>query len=236
VNRRHLEFLGIVALLGAAMCCGCQLPGPPQRSAAPIAPPRAGEVFLVRGLFGIFSTGMDELQKTLAEQGVRAVALQHTDGPSAGQWIIGHYHPSDGPIILIGHSLGANEVVGIATKLHHAHVPVDLMITLDPVAVLSVPPNVRRAINYYRPAGIFGPVPILRGMALKKAPNSEGVLCNIDLNDYPELDETGGNHFTLDKSPTIQKLIVNQIVRTCPLDQESPRAIGATVSSTPGGR
>lgn len=237
VNRRHFKCFAIIALLmGALSCCGCQLPGPPQRAAAPTQRPRAGEVYLVRGLFGVFSTGMDELQGALAEQGIRAVALQHTDGASAGQWIINHHRPSAGPIVLIGHSLGANEVVAIASKLDQAGVPVDLMISLDPVAGLSVPGNVRCAINYYRPEGIFGPLPVLRGMPLDKAPDSKGVLYNINLDDYPELDKGGGNHFTIDKSSMIQKLVITQIKKVCPLEPESSRAIRAAFTSTPGGR
>lgn len=190
----------------------------------------------MRGLFGIFSTGMDELQAALAEHGIRAVALQHTDGASAGQWIIDHHNASDGPIILIGHSLGANEVVAIASKLDHAGVPVDLMITLDPVSSLSVPANVRYAVNYYRPEGIFGPLPVLRGMALDKVPDSKGVLQNINLNHSPELDKAGGGHFTIDKSSAIQKLVIDQIVNACPPEPDSSRAIRAAFSATPDGR
>ena len=230
------NLLGVIALFVAAVCGGCQLPGPPQRSSALIEQPRSGEVFLVRGLFGIFSTGMDKLQETLSERGIRAIALQHTDGASASDWIIKHYNPSNGPIILVGHSLGANEAVAMATTLNRAHVPVDLMITLDPVASLSVPGNVRRAVNYYRPAGVFGPLPVLRGMALDRSQTSKGMLYNIDLNDNTELDKMGGNHFTIDKSSAIQKLVVNQIVSICPLEPQAPRAIRATITSISDGR
>ena len=190
----------------------------------------------MRGLLGIFSTGMDELHEALAKQGIRAVALQHTDGASAGQWIIDHHTASDGPLILIGHSLGANEVVAIASKLERAGVAVDLMVTLDPVAGLSVPKNVRYAVNYYRPEGIFGPLPVLRGMALDKVPGSKGVVQNVNLDHSPELDKTGGGHFTIDKSPAIQKLVVDQIIKACPIEPESSRAIRAAFTSTPDGR
>lgn len=226
------------ALLG---CAGCQLTAPPQRSAAPLGAPRSGEVFLIRGLFGIFSTGMDDLQDQLSRQGVRCVALQHTEATSAAQWIIDNHTPTSGPIILVGHSLGADETITLARKLERANIPVDLLITLDPVNAGPVPANVRQAINFYRP-GAFDVLPVLRGIPLKSdsppahpAPSTQSTLRNVDLNTHPEFLEPGTNHFGIDNNNRIQHTIVNQILSLCPPERDNPggRAIRAAVTQSP---
>lgn len=231
-RRGRLLALRILLLTIAAALSGCQFSAAPQRAAAPAGPPRSGEVFLIRGLLGIFSTGMDQLQGELSRQGVRAVALQHSEGASAAQWIIDHYDPSAGPLILVGHSLGADEAVAVARRLERARVPVDLLITLDPVTADPIPSNVRQAANYYRP-GAFDVVPALRGIPLKTRSGSPAVLYNVDLNEHPELLEPGINHFSIDNNPRVQRIIVEQILSVCPPESDSPRAVRASMTLSP---
>lgn len=223
----------LFATIVAAMTAGCELNAAPHRAAAPMGPSRSGSVLLVRGLLGTFSTGMDQLQEELAKRGVRAVALQHTEGASAAQWIIDHSSPLSGPVILVGHSLGADETIAIAAKLERAHVPVELLITLDPVTADPVPPNVHRATNYYRSGGIFDVLPVFRGIPLKTRSGSSVALYNIDLNDYPELLEPGTNHFSIDTNGRLQRVIVNQVLSVCPPEPDVPRTIRASVTLSP---
>lgn len=225
----------VLLLLITALVSGCTLNSPPQRTPGPIASPRAGDVFLVRGLLGVFSTGMDELHDQLAVRGVSCVTLQHTEGASAAQWIIDNYRKDSGPIVLVGHSLGANEVVAMAAKLQAAKVPVALMVTLDPVTAGPVPDNVRRTLDYYRSQGVLDALPVFRGIPLHARPGSPAVVHNIDVNDHPELLEPATNHFTIDKNHRIQKEILNQILSVCPTEVRPSGAIRASATVPPSG-
>lgn len=225
----------IVLLLITALISGCTLNSPPQRALRPTVPPRAGEVFLVRGLLGVFSTGMDELHDQLIARGVSCVALQHTEGASAAQWIIDHHRDDSGPIVLVGNSLGANEVVAMATKLETAKVAVALMVTLDPVTAGPVPDNVRQTSNYYRSQGVLDALPVFRGIPLNARPGSPAVVRNVDLNDHPALLEPATNHFTIDKNHRIQQEILNQILSVCPPERDVSGVIRASATVAPSG-
>jgi pimeloyl-ACP methyl ester carboxylesterase len=73
-------------------------------------------------------------------------------------------HPSE-PVVLIGHSWGGGAVLQVAALLNALHVPVHQLITFDAVARwtiathgqnLSVPSNVRTAVNLFQTNGPLG--------------------------------------------------------------------------------
>jgi pimeloyl-ACP methyl ester carboxylesterase len=63
-------------------------------------------------------------------------------------------------IVIVGYSLGGGAAMQMAAELGRANVPVQLVLTVDPVGVPEVSPNIRRLINYYViPIGVSGPIP-----------------------------------------------------------------------------
>src|SRR5580704_7570530 len=131
-----------------------------------------GEVHTMLGGLGMFSVGMNEVRDDIAKQYTHVSA-------SSNMWYnagdvtnsITHYyytHKTHRPIILMGHSLGANEQIKVARNLNAAGIPVDLLVTVDAVSQTIVPPNVKHAINVYKP----GYVPMFSGLKLKAVDSS----------------------------------------------------------------
>src|SRR6478752_721118 len=88
------------------------------------APSRA-HVYLLRGLMNIFSLGMDQLAAKIAQRGIAASVHNHAEADAIVAEIAAHYRAGDrGPVILIGHSLGANAVMTIAQSLNRDGIPV----------------------------------------------------------------------------------------------------------------
>src|SRR4029078_5290040 len=86
-------------------------------------------VFLRRGWFGVFSTGMDELAAELKSKGVKAEAIGHLAWKSTVTKIVQERAAGKiGAIALVGHSQGANNVIEMAHALKAQKVPVDLLV------------------------------------------------------------------------------------------------------------
>jgi hypothetical protein len=151
----------------------------------PLAP---AKVYLLRGFMNIFSLGMDELAARIEADGIAATVTNHADADTLVNEIVTRYQSGDrGPIILIGHSLGADAVIAMAQALERYDIPVALVILFDGTAPHEVPANVTTAINFTQRFSI--------------APSADfrGRLSNVDLS-YDE----GIDHFTIDKSPALQ--------------------------------
>jgi alpha/beta superfamily hydrolase len=108
------------------------------------------------------------------------------------------------PIILVGHSLGANEQIKVARNLNAAGVPVALLVTVDAVSQTIVPPNVKQVLNVYKP----GYVPMFSGLKLR-AQNPKATSIN-NLN-VAQLKEVHVNHFTIDKDEALQAMILDSV-------------------------
>ena len=104
-----------------------------------------------------------------------------------------------GPLVLVGHSQGANNVIDMARLLQRENIPVDLLVTLAPAGQDPIPGNVVRAINYYNSPGWGAPVTADAGY--------RGKLTNINLGG-----DIGINHMAIDKNPRIQAEIERAIV------------------------
>jgi pimeloyl-ACP methyl ester carboxylesterase len=101
--------------------------------------------------------------------------------------------------MLVGHSLGGNAVLLVASKLNKAGVPVRLLVVFDATEATPVSANVAEAINYYYPGG--------RGDALKPGPGFKGRIRNDDLRDLPAL-----KHMNVDESATLHKRVVAKVL------------------------
>ena len=157
-------------------------------------------VYLLRGWFGVFSTGLDNLAEELKSNGIKAEPLGHLAWRSTVSTIIKDYAAGErGHLVLVGHSQGANNVIEMARLLEKEKIPVDLLVTLAPLLQDPVPDNVVRAVNYYHSPGWGAPVTADAGF--------RGKLSNINLGG-----DLGISHITMDKSPGIQSQIERAIL------------------------
>jgi len=96
-------------------------------------------VYLFRGLFGgFFSTGMDELATKLNADGHVATVHSWTDRKNVEPQAIAK-GASEGPVCLVGHSLGGNSASYMAHGLLQAGIPVAYVGTVDATAPKPAP-------------------------------------------------------------------------------------------------
>jgi hypothetical protein len=178
-----------LALAGAASLSGCadlpEITGKEKLSSA--APSGkladAGEVYLLRGGFNIFSTGMDELAEW--EQ-VAADARQH-------------YVANHAPIILVGHSWGVPGAVLVARELARTGTPVALMVFYDSTDSMVIPANVKRVVNLRSKAAMGAHLTVTGGY---------GFAGSIETEDRPEY-----GHLNLDNAPVLHEETIAQVLQ-----------------------
>ncbi|MET0278054.1 MAG: hypothetical protein ABW198_06930 [Pseudorhodoplanes sp.] len=158
------------------------------------------QIYLIRGLFGVFSTGMDQMAAQLKAQGYSNVSLWNWPDVDqiAADIIQGHRAGDNAHVILIGHSLGSNSVVQVADRIGAQGVAVDLAVTFDITEGLRVPLNVERFINFYQNNGFGRP-------ALEPA-GFTGEFSNINLSNQTQLD-----HGNIDNAPQLQQFVYQRI-------------------------
>lgn len=162
-------------------------------------PPEPADIFLLRGLFGVFSLGMDSLAEKLTDRGYSPSVWGWTDAALvASNLIAGHSRGDTSHIVLIGHSLGSNAVVQIAQSLAEKSIPVDLVVTFDITIEMSVPRNVGHFVNFFQHNGF--------GVAATPEPDFPGEFRNVDLSAVTTL-----NHGNIDEAPRLQALVIDQI-------------------------
>jgi hypothetical protein len=157
-------------------------------------------VYLLRGWFGVFSTGLDTLATELRGRGIKTESVGHLAWKTMVSDIIKWHATGDsGPLVLIGHSQGANNVIDMARLLQRENISVDLLVTLAPAMQNPVPGNVVRAINYYNSPGWGAPITADAGY--------RGELSNINLGG-----DIGLYHMAIDKNPEVQAEIERAIL------------------------
>jgi hypothetical protein len=174
-------------------------------SAALVSPGTAaphGSIYLMRGLANVFSLGLDTLNGELRARGVPSIVTGYGGWQGIAQSIADRYAKDKGaaPIIVMGHSFGANAALLLAAELNRKKIPVALIVTFDVVSDVTVPPNVRHVVNFYTKG--FGHV-------LQGAPGFRGRLENIDATlGHPEID-----HLNIEKSPRLHARAAAEVLR-----------------------
>ena len=157
-------------------------------------------VVLLRGWFGVFSTGLDRIAEDLRGRGIKAETIGHLQWQASVASIVKERGVGDKPrIVLVGHSQGGNDAIKMARELEGHNVPVDLVITLAPWQQDPVPRNVVKAVNFFQAGGWGSP--------LAGAPGFKGEIANIDIGDEP-----GTFHINIDKNKRVQSEVVSMIV------------------------
>jgi hypothetical protein len=155
-------------------------------------------VYLLRGLMNIFSLGMDELADKLKRHGVYATVHNHSEWESLADGAAERYKAGkEGPIILIGHSLGADAVMEMAAYLDKKGVPVALVVPFDGTQSFPTPKNVGRLVNLTQRDYAY----------MRRGPGFHGSLANVDLSGDPGID-----HLSIDKSPRLHARVISEVL------------------------
>jgi hypothetical protein len=152
---------------------------------------------LFRGLLNVFSLGMDELADKIKASGIAATVYNHTEWEEVAAKIVADYKNGNrGPIVLIGHSLGADAVIFMADALGKQGVPVALVVPFDGTQTLVAPSNVARVMNITQRDYAYA----------RRGAGFRGELQNIDVSSQ------GVDHLNIDKSPKLHAMVLNKIV------------------------
>ena len=167
-----------------------------------------GQIYSMRGgLGGVFSIGMNRLEDTFEDKyHIHAKSTTWFKAYSLSENIIKRYkaHEINGPIILIGHSLGANDQIKVAKNLEREHIPVALLLTIDAVSPLPVPPNVKEVYNIYKPSYI----PFFSGQKINAMNSTVTKVTNQNVSNMG----AHVNHWTITLDMEIRKLMEDKIL------------------------
>jgi pimeloyl-ACP methyl ester carboxylesterase len=211
MRARHVLTLIIAAVVLAASPCHHASARAPGHHRA--ATDRPYQVYLLKGLADVFSSGMDFLQTKLQARGVAGEVRSHADWEKLAQsaaekWRSGNH----GPIIIIGHSLGADAAIQMAARLGESQVPVALLVAFSPVDSGPANANVARAVTYYQSNSAWHGQ-ITRGAGF------HGVLENVDLANAP-----GITHFNIEKADNLHAQTIAKVVAIVPTHARSAAA------------
>jgi hypothetical protein len=157
-------------------------------------------VYLMRGLLGIFSLGMDDLAGKLNNQGFRANVYGYEVWQTiADQIVQRHRDGHTGPVVIVGHSLGANATFDVADSLNGRDVPVLLAVIFDATEVRRVPANVNAFINFYARDGF--------GHQAVAGPGFRGELANFDLSGDGTI-----THTNIDALDRFHQLVIDKLL------------------------
>jgi pimeloyl-ACP methyl ester carboxylesterase len=178
------------------------LPDGIRHPAGPVVPVAGlqGEVYLLRGFADVFSRGLDQIAGSLGADGVEAHVVSHVQWRMVLRDILDDRERlGPRPIVLVGHSLGANAAIQVAEELKKRRISVQYLVTLAATEPDPVPSNVMRADNFYfRTKGW--------GEPLVPAAGFSGSLRNLDFSNAG-----GVGHFNIDKQPAIQHELLSNI-------------------------
>jgi hypothetical protein len=162
-----------------------------------MAQPRA-HVYLLRGLLNVFSLGMDTLASELNARGVYATVHNHTEWQSLADSAAAKYKAgTEGPIIIIGHSLGADAVMEMSAYLGQKGVPVALAVPFDGTQSFAASGNIQRLLNLTQRSYAY----------MRKGQTFKGSLVNFDVSSDPSID-----HLNIDKSPRLHAKVIAEVL------------------------
>src|SRR5450432_1924844 len=209
----------LISILLLSGCTKSMTPGKMQWVSAESDNRRAGNVYLIRGWLGLFSSGMDNLTVEINNVGVRAHVFQEDQWSQLADRLREAYRadPNHEPLILIGHSWGADDTLRVARELQKDNIPVDLIVTLDPVTPPLIPTNVKRCINLFQTHGLWDTIPAWRGIPLKAESESATQLINYDIRkDRPDLLDPDLDHANIEKKAKIHAEVIKHVLEDCP--------------------
>lgn len=163
---------------------------------------RTGEVYLIRGLANIFSLGMDTMAKRMRDKGLNVKTFNHSGWKGVANRIVKRSKEDkvSYPIVIAGHSLGANSATAMANYLTKQGVKVGLVVAFDPTLKRIVKGNIQQVVNYYIPNGSKNEV--YRGAGFR------GKVRNVDVSDM-----RGVNHMNVEKNKELQTQFIDNVMK-----------------------
>lgn len=209
---------GLLVLLLTAGCASKPVPvEPAQDGIAESSAPH--EVYLLRGLWNVFSRGLEDIEQRLLENGVDAGAYSGPSWPEIAQEIVDKRKSAkrSTPLVISGHSYGADNSIRLARALDQHGVTVDALILVDPTVPPKIPANVRYCVNIYRSKPATDWMPWLRGVPVSTA-GKETQLVNRDVRNTSIDKEL--NHFNIEEHPAIQDMVLQEIMAIVDQDRQ----------------
>jgi len=207
------ERAAVLVLLAPVILTGCA-----GRHFGPQEEPYRGRVVLFRGLWDVFSLGLDDLGEKAASEGYDVqIARSHTWPDAAASETTARLASStNGPLIVGGHSYGADNAIRYCRLLEEEGLEVDLLLLLDATTPPPIPPNVTRCVHYYRTTILGSLAPfIFAGNPVEPAEgNSRTEIVNALLTpDLLGLASNSVGHFNIDASDDVHDLCLREINR-----------------------
>lgn len=161
---------------------------------------RTGEVYLLRGLANVFSRGMDTLGVKMVRRGLDARVYNHAAWRELADNILlrAKRKQVSYPVVIMGHSLGANASTMMAKYLGDRGVKVQYVVTFDPTITTAVGKNVNRVVNFYLPNDDHTNI-------VKKAHGFRGVVKNINVRGV-----RGITHTTVEKDAKFHAEVIRR--------------------------
>lgn len=201
-------------------------PEQPRPASVSTAAPRqaannAPHVYLLRGLLNIFSLGMDDLAIKIQARGISASVHNHSEWQALADDIAAKRKAGrHGPVVLVGHSLGADAVMYMSEYLGTKGVTVALVVPFDGTGSFAAASNVSQVMNLTQRDYAY----------MRKGPGFRGVLQNIDVSR-----DTNIGHINIDKSPRLHALVVNKIASVVGRGGGAPAPKPAPTEAKPAG-
>lgn len=154
-------------------------------------------IYVMRGGLNIFSTGMDVLAKELTAKGYPAISDGFEDWHSQMAKVVAAYKAHPYPIVIIGHSYGAETALLMAYKLRDENVPVALLVFFDLTSSGKVPANVAHVLNFRSSSATGIDVTVTGGA------HFHGTITNVTRADL--------NHLNIDKAEDLHEQTIKEI-------------------------
>jgi len=203
-----LKKLVLFGLLAAATLLGACAQNPKNlkiSSHGAATDDKYGYIYFFRGFGNIYSLGTDGLAEKLRIKGVTVNVYTHGNWTRAAEEIRTAYKEGKRrPVILAGHSLGANSALYAAKELARDGIPVAYVSTIDATTRKKPTENIKLVSNFYSDG-------ISWGAPLEAANPKKTKIKNIDLKDHPEAN--GIAHTEYDDLDYVHAEILNDIRR-----------------------
>ncbi len=156
-------------------------------------------IYIMRGGLNIFSTGMDVLAKELTDKGYPAISDGFMAWRAEMDKEVAAYKAHPYPIIIIGHSYGADTALLMAYKLKDANVRVALLVFYDLTDSGRVPANVDHVLNFRSSSATGINVTVTGGFGFT------GTIENVTRADL--------NHLNVDKAEDLHAQTIDAIAK-----------------------
>ena len=196
-----LAVLCLAATAGTAKTIPSPVPRPEASFATNVASESQGRIFLLRGLLNVFSLGMDTLARKIRAKGLPAQVTNFTNWRGYATVLVSEYRTDKSlePVVIIGHSLGADSAIDMANYLGANGVPVRLVVSFDGVHEgHTVGRGIAEVINYYKADGV--------GKQIQAGASFTGTLTNVDVSDRKGID-----HLNIEKSPVLHAEVLAKL-------------------------